>query len=230
MVRAASTPPDTMLAPLLLTLSLATSPAGPDLAEPATAPDEPTVAQPGPGAQQFPLYLAAGVGGGAVRGRARPGVPMSSLTGPQTDLSLEGSVRLAEPVCAGLYLDLGQGDAAGIAGDYTTERLALGVGGRFAFAPRARWNPWVGLGAGFERMSLTHPELKGALVSYTGYTLPRLSTGLDWRASRQAGIGVYATVAVVRYTRVNTPLGGGDLASRSAHAWVGVGVRFILFP
>lgn len=198
------------------------------------------VARPA-GVPVYPLWLAFGIGGAGASGHAAPGLSMSDLTSGQLDLLLEGGARFAERFYLGLYLDIGVGDAAGWAkaacrleghDTCTSSRAALGLTTRLAFAPRERWNPWVGLGIGAEATGVASSDSE--VITYVGGEWPRLSAGLDFRGNAGLGVGLYANLAFVRYSQVSGAAtgwsGNHDLASRSTHTWLGIGARFILFP
>lgn len=183
--------------------------------------------------------LALGLGVATASGNASARMPMSDLTAEQVDMLVELGARFAERFYLGGYFEIGEGDTSGATGDCkscSVRRAALGLDAKYAFAPRGRFNPWIGIGGGIEGMSLdlayqspSTSRTSFTVLNYRGWELPRLSAGVDWRLNRIIGVGLFARFSFARYTRVRGLLAETESAS-GEHTWFTVGARGILFP
>ena len=69
----------------------------------------------------------------------------------------------------------------------------------------------------------------------SGLELARLSGGLDFRLKRGFGLGPYAMVSIGRYLRQHTEIrnvetSSSSIGSPATHAWIGIGLRMVIFP
>lgn len=112
----------------------------------------------------------------------------------------------------------------------------IGLLANYQFSPDHVVNPWVGYGFGFESatQSLTDKQ-HGYSESTTasGLTYAQLAGGIDFRGA--VGGGPYAELAIGRFLRSSTEQYGrrvysGDIEDRAVHAWLTLGVRFVVRP
>lgn len=236
------------------------APAAPGLAATAGAPPPAPRRGPFPPAHSFHAAVGLGVataGGHAESGVAmsdltRPQVDL------QLEVGFRFAQRLYLDlyVEAGAA-DAGSGASALCASNCSSVRVATGLEAKLAFAPRSRVNPWIGIGVGIESTSMSgnprtlstaavrtadwhshdwphsssSSDSAHTLVSYTGWELPRLSAGVDWRLHRIVGVGLFANLSFTRYDTIDGDLvTSRDSVSGGAHTWFVAGVRAILFP
>jgi hypothetical protein len=141
--------------------------------------------------------------------------------GAVLDFSVGGVGRSLEPVCARYGTDC------------STATAQLGLFLRRDFAPLSSGNPWVSIGLAREWLNGEVFAPYGGGESVPVLSAPgwqgRLGGGLDWRASRWLGLGLYGTLALGAYDRVT--IDGVDADGGTAlHGWAQLGVRAIFGP
>jgi hypothetical protein len=194
-----------------------------------------------------PFYLSFGLGGSFRGGEAQDDVDIDRVFGNQLDLDFEGGVRVTPHLAIGLYADVGVGDPSREIRDQCNAPLDGGppfdchaTTGRFGillrhtFDPGGRVTPWFSVGTGYEYGSISTDD-SGAgdddLLTYSGWEIARLQTGLDFRSQGVIGIGFYAGVGLGRYSKVEDVDGTDSFGDRkSLHTTVEGGIRFTLFP
>ncbi|MGZ6070764.1 MAG: autotransporter outer membrane beta-barrel domain-containing protein [Myxococcaceae bacterium] len=191
----------------------------------------------------FEAGLRAGLGlpvGNAVGPRtdAPGGTPLSNLVAWSLPLQLDAGARVG-PVFVGGYLSWAYGKP-GSAFDGASARSASDV--RFGFevlwhfAPDRAVDPWAGLGVGYEWLNLnvTGPSGTAVSASFRGFEWVNVQLGVDFMLGRNWRLGPFVQARVGQYDTgslgVVTPQGAepsgtSDLPSKSAHAWIDVGVR-----
>jgi len=90
--------------------------------------------------------------------------------------------------------------------------------------------PWVGLGAGYEWLSLTASEAGiSATAGANGFEFLMLQAGVDVRLAPQFSLGAFAMLSFTQYGSESTAYGGNDVSSdvtdTSVHEWLVFGVR-----
>jgi hypothetical protein len=115
--------------------------------------------------------------------------------------------------------------------------VRVGIEGRYYFTPAEPMTGWLGYGFGYTVGSQTISDVGqySETSTATGIELARLSGGLDFRLKRGVGLGPYAMVSIGRYTRQHTEIrnvdtSSGSIADQGVHAWIGVGLRMVIFP
>ncbi|MBU8895165.1 hypothetical protein KRR26_06090 [Corallococcus sp. M34] len=119
--------------------------------------------------------------------------------------------------------------------------MRLGVDLNYHFAPGAFLRPWVGVGAGYERIQRTFKtDVTRIETSLGGYELGHLNAGLDIQLSPSVSVGPYLTTTLAQYSTatVTTEALGipgssetetGDVPDsvKALHLWVQPGVRLL---
>jgi hypothetical protein len=195
-------------------------------------------------ARRGTLWLSFGLGYAKPYGRTGGSAPsLEALVGSRhVLLSLEGGYRLSERYSIGAVFDFTSSnvgdelqpvcDRYGRDCDTATAQLGLFV--RRDFAPGAAVNPWASIGVGREWLAgeVFEPDAGGdsvPVLSAPGWQLPRLALGVDLRAGRRLGVGLFASYALGIYDRVTVDQ--VDVQSGAAvHGWAQAGVRLILGP
>lgn len=184
------------------------------------------------------------------------GAPRDSLSGRYSwhwiPLELGLGAKLSEHVYLGAYFNLGVGwegtdsatEARCESGDDIEDDVscssASGRGGievRYTFTPAESATGWVGYGIGGTAASQTiSDEGRYREVSTaSGIEIARLTGGLDFRAKRGFGLGPYAMLSIGRFVSQKTEIKNvvshsGSIADPTLHAWLGVGLRMVVFP
>jgi hypothetical protein len=126
------------------------------------------------------------------------------------------------------------GTCRGAAADCVATTGRAGVLARFYFSPGGSHTGWLAIGTGVESTSVSafqrNSTVKLAELTATGWEIARASLGLDFRLSPVVGVGVYAVASVARFDTFSGSLASDAVGGKSAHGWVGAGVRTVLFP
>jgi outer membrane protein W len=111
----------------------------------------------------------------------------------------------------------------GISCSATDVRLGLNL--HYHFNPGTSFDPWLGVGAGYEWLSLNASE-DGVSASETasGFEFANFQLGGDFAVAPNFGIGPFFTVTLAEYRSLSGAM-DADLATKSIHAWVMGGVR-----
>lgn len=114
----------------------------------------------------------------------------------------------------------------------------LGLEMRYGFAPGAKTNPWIGYGIGVGAAEQTiHDRVRGRREEtwISGLEWARLSAGADIRLGRIAGLGPAVTMGLGHFDHTRTEVNGetvfdGPIEDKSVHAWITVGLRWVVLP
>jgi hypothetical protein len=166
-------------------------------------------------------------------GSAAAHVPMSETVEWQVPIQAD-VLWSAEGFAAGLYASWGAGGFSGQpcadGASCSAQAVRAGFQGFWRFR---RWDfgaaPWLGGGLGWEWAAQRRE--RAGLATTTRWNGPELSLqgGAEWRLGPRFGLGPFALLGAGRYERISveTPVevGSADLAHRSTHGWVQLGVR-----
>jgi hypothetical protein len=177
--------------------------------------------------------------GFAIGLRGGYGIPFGNENGlPMRDYVMQGAVPISVDMgwfftphlYAGVSISYGIGLGAARLNatcgepdiDCSAQMYRFGALAHYHFSPEATWDPWVGVGLGYEVVQLTassqvdnsspdsSPALQGLDLS--------LEAGLDFKPLRYVGIGPYVEVAGGPYV---AGVSGFDI-----HGWAVIGARF----
>jgi hypothetical protein len=141
----------------------------------------------------------------------------------QIPLWLEAGWRFNKSLYLGLYGQRGFGfsNNCPIGNDCSTGGWRFGVEGIYTLLPDATFQPWVGLGAGYELLSTSRA---GEDLSYRGFELLNLQVGLDWAFNKQLSIGPFASLSLLgKYTTQSANGVSNDVSA--SHNWLQTGVK-----
>jgi hypothetical protein len=218
------------------------------LAEEAAAPPVgPATPEQAPGWRRVSpepstFMLAFGVGAAFPMGDAATGVAMTDLTGTQLVIGLEGGFRFTPAWMASAFFEGGLGGAGSLsqgrcrAAGYSCDSFTGSVGGqlRYTFTPLAPTTGWIALGSAWEftEVSSSRSSNDATLVKSSGWQYLRLSAGWDLRGMHlyRSAFGIYGLAALGRYDTTEDVAGTHQLSPASTHAWIQLGVRFVLGP
>jgi hypothetical protein len=207
-------------------------------------------AVPGPAAPQARhpgestgLQLAVGLEGQYAVGRvSKAGPYLDDVVEGLGALTLEAGVKPTPGFFIGALVEGAAGSqgatfrttCASRANDCVTTSGRIDALVRFYFAPGASRTPWLSLGSGVEQTSVTAyrrgSTQKVAELTATGWEIGRAALGIDLRLSEAVGLGFYAAASVATFDRFRGSLAPQAVGGRSAHGWVGAGVRAVIFP
>jgi hypothetical protein len=153
-------------------------------------------------------------------------------------LWLDVGYRVVPELMFGVWLQTGFGflgdqavdscDAGNL--DCTVFDLRLGVQGQYHFRPVERMDPWVGLGFGYEWLTLSRKGSDGdSTLTYRGFEFLNFQAGLDFLPRKGVGVGPFASFSIGQYDTVisTTPIEDTkvDVEERRLHHWLVFGVR-----
>jgi hypothetical protein len=213
----------------------------------AASPAAPTTPQPDPGwrtptPEPSTFMLAFDLGVAYPLGDAASGLAMSDLTGPQFLARLEGGLRFAPAWMASVFVEGGLGGAGRRsqdlchAGGFSCDAFTGGLGAqlRYTLTPLAPTTAWVAVGSAWEltEVSSSSSSSSATLVTLTGWQYLRLSAGWDLRDMHyyRSAFGFFGMVALSRYDSAQDVTGTHQIPSVATHAWIQLGVRFVLGP
>ncbi|HET9599722.1 MAG TPA: hypothetical protein VFP65_29375 [Anaeromyxobacteraceae bacterium] len=119
---------------------------------------------------------------------------------------------------------------AGTTVDCSGHDVRLGVEGFWHFQPGQHFDPWVGLGVGYEWMTVSaSANGVSADVSAHGWEFLNLQLGLDWLVAPSFGIGPFLQVSFGQYGTQEASAPGQsqsqDITNKGVHEWVQFGLR-----
>jgi outer membrane protein W len=168
-------------------------------------------------------------------GEAQKGADLSDGIKGQIPLQLDAMYRFTPNVSAGAYFSYGFAqlngdfgdicDASGV--DCAARSYRLGVQGAYNFKPGAQFDPWVGLGAGYEWASLdVEAGTEEASMTFSGIEFATLQAGADYRVAPRFTVGPYLSMSLGRYSDLSTDGGfEGDIEEEAFHQWLQFGFR-----
>ena len=192
----------------------------------------------------FTLALRLGYGipfGDTSANPSGAATPLGDLLHGEIPIWIDVGYRFARSWFVGAYLQLGLGivnkdQAAG--GNVCNQPgvsckgsdVRLGVEGTYGFSPGQSFNPWIGLGTGYEWVSLQGEGPTGSgELTFKGWEWFDVQVGGDFSLGRVVALGPYAAFGLGQYSSANVTLGNatfsGDVANRKVHGWLQLGVK-----
>jgi hypothetical protein len=126
--------------------------------------------------------------------------------------------------------------------DCSASDVRLGILGRYHFAPQWQLSPWFGFGLGYEWGAFAlHQSIIGSSdtdSSWSGFEIANLQVGADYLVASRIALAPFISVSFGQYQSSKTTTKTGttstttedDLASKSIHEWILIGVRAAFRP
>lgn len=153
-------------------------------------------------------------------------------------IALDAGYRFNPNVYAGLLLQYGFGivnaNSSNSCGDpgvsCSGSDLRLGVDLHFHFAPGQSFDPWLGVGAGYEWLFLdVTAGGSEANLTATGFEFGNVQLGGDIPIAPNFAIGPFVSLSFGQYGNVSVSGGGTSMdmpiTGKSFHEWLELGVR-----
>lgn len=173
------------------------------------------------------------------------GDDLAQRYGWQLPVLVDVGVKLSKPWLLGLYGGVGFGTlgtgneaeqaCADPGVDCSTMSYQFGFQAQYQFAASDRFNPWLGMGAGYEifRQSLSYAGYTETQQT-SGISLAKLALGLDYRHGL-FGFGPFAEVSLGRFQASRTVVNGedaheGPVEPATWHGFFTLGVRLVVMP
>jgi hypothetical protein len=214
---------------------------------PPAAPD-PTAAPPPPVAQQSPsspmvmdkpgLDLGVRLGYALPFGNTSGSEKLSDGISGAVPIVLEAGYRINANFTVGALFQYGIAQVkenattmCGGAISCSGSVIRLGIEGLYNFNLDTPLTPWVGLGTGYEWMSIDISGMGASGSAGTrGLEFLTLHAGGDYRLSQQLSVGPFLSFSIAQYSTVTAQLPGqpstsADVTDKSMHEWLQLGVR-----
>lgn len=185
-------------------------------------------------------FIAARGGVGVPWGDiARDDAAVRRYASRKATFGLELGYRLHPRIWGELYFDLGPASTprglCQAGAKCTASDTRFGLAFLVRLAPRARLDPWIGLGAGLEVLNARGTDATGRPVAWnwTGVEGPVLEVGLDVRVHDLVTVGPWLSGTAARFTSGATRPDGGETESArlgrwAAHGWLAGGAKATL--
>ncbi len=203
--------------------------------------------KPAPAAEKdsgFTLAARLGLGipmGDALADAVGASTPLGDAFKGELPIWIDAGYRFARNWFVGAYLQVGIGivnkDKALSSGACNQSGVScsgsdvrFGVEGIYSFSPGNSFNPWIGLGTGFEQANL-HVESSGGSgdIAIKGWEYFNVQLGGDFMLSRIFALGPYAAFSLGQYSTLSLSGGGfsinPDIANKRVHGWLQLGVK-----
>jgi hypothetical protein len=189
------------------------------------------------------IDLGLRTGYGFAMGSAVKNGDLSDGVKGQVPIWVDAGYRFTPNIMAGLYFSYG----FGIKGDHlcpspldcSVHDMRLGVQGQYRFSPDQDWDPWLGVGLGFEWLGTSADGSAGgvhasASTTFSGFEFLDLQGGADYSISEQFGLGPFISFSLAQYNSASTSCSGaaagvcgadGDIHDKALHEWLMLGLR-----
>jgi hypothetical protein len=219
--------------------ALANEPPAPPAAEacPIDAQGIPNCPKP-----QLELGLRTGVA--LPTGSLQSGQSLGDAVALQVPVQIDFGVRAERHVFLGAYGSLGvlfPGGSTCASGTCEGTDVRVGIEGQYRFQPGLRWDPWVGVGAGYEWLHVGYSATGGepvegrsdTSITLRGFELLNLQAGLDYAVCSGLHIGPFASFAIDEFSNAKTSWTtqtvvheqSADITNTALHEWLTLGVR-----
>jgi hypothetical protein len=202
------------------------------------APAAVTPAEPAPSPVHFEGSLRVGFG-----------LPLGDLSQNSGSLSnfssftipvqIDVGVRISGVIFLGAYFSYGfagSTDAGTCGTGFNCTPSTLRFGGEIHWHPlgNAPIDPWIGLGSGYEKMSISVSGDTTGTFDVSGWEFGNLQLGLDFAIGSVVKIGPWVSFSIGQYSSGSISGGGnftgGDIQNKTVHEWLMGGVRLVIIP
>jgi outer membrane protein W len=110
--------------------------------------------------------------------------------------------------------------------------VMFGVDAHYHIMPDAPFDPWVGLGFGYEILTFNLSQgSQSADVSASGWQLVNFQLGGDYHVMPNFGVGPFVALSLGQYSSASRSIGGtstsNDIANKAMHEWLTFGLRAV---
>ncbi len=168
---------------------------------------------------------------------------LSSVVSGSLPLWLDLGYRVIPSLFVGAYGQIGfaflkKGDTCkGSDASCTGQDYRLGLELAYHFNAAGQYDPWVGIGAGYEWLKLNVHYSDTFYGSYNtslrGLEMVNVQLGLDVRPTRQGGIGPFVAFTMAQYnhyktahvTQESVEAAAGSVSASQTHQWIMFGIQ-----
>jgi hypothetical protein len=162
-------------------------------------------------------------------GEADATFSLDDFSRSQIPFQLDVGYRVGDVLILGGYFSYGVGFESGFvkdscdAGGIDCSASSLRFGGQVLFDFPVI-GPWLGLGLGYESVSVELDGVASVDMSLRGVEWV-LQGGWEFPLMPKFAVGPYASVSMGRYVSFESDVGDGEIADKSFHGWASVGLR-----
>jgi hypothetical protein len=210
----------------------------------APAAAAPAASAPDPNAPHFEAAVRAGFGiplGEAFgTGSATFSNKMSDLDSYTIPIWVDVGVRLWNSLFLGVYFSYGFGgstDATTCGTDFSCSPSTMRFGGQVHWHPAgsASVDPWIGLGSGYEKLSIGVSGAASGTLEFSGWEWATAQLGIDFALGSVVRIGPWVSFSIGQYGTGTVGGSGGNsqsgpIANKGTHEWLMGGVRLVILP
>ncbi|HEY6556793.1 MAG TPA: hypothetical protein VI072_05955 [Polyangiaceae bacterium] len=154
---------------------------------------------------------------------------LSDFASGQIPIWIDLAYRVTPNILVGLYASYGfaiMGDFCD-EGDCSGADIRFGLQGQYHLSPGESFNPWFGLGIGYEIFdySLESEDGSSQEGSLKGFEFVNLQAGGDFKLSDSVGIGPFVSFSLGQYSTVGFGDQSESLDEKALHEWLTLGVR-----
>jgi len=197
----------------------------------------------------IPLGSTAGRTSSSASGAGAQAATTNTSSAPALSDTISGQVPiwldLGYRVNAHLYLGLFGSYGFGLAPTdlckgitCSVSDIRFGLNAHWHFLPDGTFDPWVGLGIGYEILGLSAEQTQAgqtatAHTRIAGLEVANLQVGADYKVSPAFGIGPMLTASLAQYSDLSVEVKGpgfdrsssGTFSDKTWHSWLFFGVR-----
>ena len=183
-----------------------------------------------PAVSNAQLQLGARLGYGFAMGEAEQDFNQSDFIGSQVPIQIDLNYKFMKNLAVGGYFSYAFGFVGGdtkdlcdaFSADCSGSAMRLGLQLNYDFSPGASFDPWVGVGFGYEWATLS---IDSDDVKVKGWELFNVNVGADWTVSKGFGVGPFVSWSFGQYGTVDDGTGEVDIANKGTHQLLQIGVR-----
>jgi outer membrane protein W len=101
----------------------------------------------------------------------------------------------------------------------------LGVEGQYHILPWRLFDPWIGIGTGYEWAGLSVSGNCHYDVGESGFQFFNVQAGADYKVTPNVGLGPFLMFSVGEYTNGSRTLPGELVQNKTPHEWLTFGIR-----
>ena len=163
--------------------------------------------------------------------------PLHETAAFTVPLWFDAGVRFARRWYTGAFVSIAPGSLGPALGDGCNSSgidcsvldLRAGVDVHYHLRPGRTWDPWVGVGVGYEWLTVHAYQPTGSYdekLEAKGWEFANLQAGLDCHLAARLGVGPFVALTVAEYSSESDTSGlRGFDGARALHGWFVLGVR-----
>jgi opacity protein-like surface antigen len=174
-------------------------------------------------------------GYGIAQGDAAKDAKMSDGIKGQVPIWLDVGYRINPNIYAGVYFSYGfamlnKDNFCKNGADCSASDMRFGVNAQYHIMPDQSFDPWVGIGIGYEiasaKISAGGADFK---TTYSGLEFVNLQVGGDFKVAPNLAVGPFVALSVAQYSKASTdpelPGANSDIQDKAIHEWLTIGLR-----